>query len=147
MRLTIYMGSYGCVGTHSENLAGICREVASLYSRMDHIMELYKSRLAKVGAPGCSPQRRASAWESTPARLEAWAAGGGFTSCLVAAPSLQPIAVLERLLPLLAPSAPFAIFSNSPLVRSYHPLSQQPTPTPLPTPLPCTLLRVVTCTD
>eukprot|EP00873_Tetraselmis_striata_P045606 jgi/Tetstr1/465870/TSEL_010487.t1 len=74
---------------------------------------------AEGGAPreaeGGQQQRRASAWESTPARLEAWAAGGGFTSCLVAAPSLQPIAVLERLLPLLAPSAPFAIFSNSPL--------------------------------
>uniref|UniRef100_A0A6U1KCN5 tRNA (adenine(58)-N(1))-methyltransferase non-catalytic subunit TRM6 n=1 Tax=Tetraselmis chuii TaxID=63592 RepID=A0A6U1KCN5_9CHLO len=58
---------------------------------------------------------RASPWAASEEQVGRWAASGGFTSCLVAAPALQPIAVMDRLLPLLAPSAPFAIFSNSPL--------------------------------
>lgn len=36
----------------------------------------------------------------------------GFDCCIIAAPSNQPIGILRQLLPLLAPSACFALFSN-----------------------------------
>lgn len=35
----------------------------------------------------------------------------GFTSCVLAAPKLHALALLRRVLPLLAPSAPFVVFS------------------------------------
>ena len=35
----------------------------------------------------------------------------GFGSCIIAAPTLQPLAAVQRLLPLLAPSAFFVVFS------------------------------------
>ena len=41
------------------------------------------------------------------------ASNGGFTSCIIAAPAIEPAAALKRLMPLLAPSAAFVIFSNS----------------------------------
>ena len=43
------------------------------------------------------------------AQLDVIAGGGGFDCAIVAAPALQPAAVLRRLLPLLAPSAPFVV--------------------------------------
>ena len=48
-----------------------------------------------------------------PARLEQLRAlvQPGFDSCLIAAPALQPLAAVERLLPFLAPSAFFVVFS------------------------------------
>jgi tRNA (adenine-N(1)-)-methyltransferase non-catalytic subunit len=36
---------------------------------------------------------------------------GGFNSLIVAAPKLQPAAILQQLLPLMAPSSPFVVFS------------------------------------
>jgi tRNA (adenine-N(1)-)-methyltransferase non-catalytic subunit len=36
----------------------------------------------------------------------------GFTSCLIACPGVQPLALVRRLLPLLAPSAALVVFSN-----------------------------------
>jgi tRNA (adenine-N(1)-)-methyltransferase non-catalytic subunit len=38
-------------------------------------------------------------------------ASEGFTSLILAAPALEPTSVLKKLLPLLAPSAPFAVWS------------------------------------
>ena len=48
-----------------------------------------------------------------PARLEQLRAlvRPGFDSCIVAAPGLQPLAAVQRLLPFLAPSAFFVVFS------------------------------------
>jgi tRNA (adenine-N(1)-)-methyltransferase non-catalytic subunit len=48
---------------------------------------------------------------SAPAALEALVSRGGFTSCIIAAPKLWPAAILAQVLPLLAPSATFAVFS------------------------------------
>lgn len=36
----------------------------------------------------------------------------GFTGCVLAVPGVQPLALLQKVLPLLAPSAAFAVFSN-----------------------------------
>ena len=43
------------------------------------------------------------------ARLQSIARRGGFSSAIVAAPALLPLAALQRVLPLLAPSAPFVV--------------------------------------
>jgi hypothetical protein len=43
------------------------------------------------------------------ARLKSIARRGGFSSAIVAAPALLPLAALQRVLPLLAPSAPFVV--------------------------------------
>ncbi len=36
----------------------------------------------------------------------------GFSCCILAAPQVQPLALLRKVLPLLAPSAAFAVFAN-----------------------------------
>lgn len=36
----------------------------------------------------------------------------GFSSCILASPSIDPSQLLRRVMPLLAPSASFALFSN-----------------------------------
>jgi hypothetical protein len=38
-------------------------------------------------------------------------AGGGFTSCILAAPQLEAVSLLQQVMPLLAPSAPFVMYS------------------------------------
>ena len=50
----------------------------------------------------------------------------GFDCCIVAAPSNHPTGVVKKLLPLLAPSASFAIFSNwqQPLAECHLALQQ-----------------------
>lgn len=51
---------------------------------------------------------------------------GGFDCCIVAAPSNHPTSVMTKLMPLLAPSASFAIFSNwqQPLAECHLALQQ-----------------------
>lgn len=46
----------------------------------------------------------------------------GFNSCIVAAPKLHPTAVMSQLLPLLAPSASFVVYSPwvQPLAECLH---------------------------
>ena len=48
----------------------------------------------------------------------------GFTCCVLACPDVQPSALFSKVLPLLAPSACFAIFSNylQPLAECMHQL-------------------------
>ena len=48
----------------------------------------------------------------------------GFSCCVLACPDVQPMALLRKALPLLAPSACFAIFSNylQPLAECMHQL-------------------------
>lgn len=50
----------------------------------------------------------------------------GFNCCIVAAPSHHPTSVITKLMPLLAPSASFAIFSNwqQPLAECHLTLQQ-----------------------
>jgi tRNA (adenine-N(1)-)-methyltransferase non-catalytic subunit len=62
-----------------------------------------------------------------PAQLSAWAGAGGFTSLLCAAPAFEPLALLQRLLPLLAGGAPFALFANclQPLAEAAEALRAQ----------------------
>lgn len=50
----------------------------------------------------------------------------GFNCCIVAAPANHPSSVMNKLMPLLAPSASFAIFSNwqQPLAECYLALQQ-----------------------
>lgn len=55
---------------------------------------------------------RAAAPAAAPEQLQALLQRGGFGSCIVAAPAVAPLAAIQRLLPLLAPSATFVIFSN-----------------------------------
>ena len=61
------------------------------------------------------PRRQHRAAAATPEQLRSWAGGGGgggggrFTSLLVACPSHCQAELLARLLPLLAPGAPFAV--------------------------------------
>lgn len=47
---------------------------------------------------------------SAPNQLEELVAAG-FNSCIIAAPKLQPASILQQVLPLLAPSSPFVVFS------------------------------------
>lgn len=49
----------------------------------------------------------------------------GFSSCIIAAPQLLPSAILDAVLPLLAPSATFVIFSPymQPLAEALHELT------------------------
>ena len=50
----------------------------------------------------------------------------GFDCCIVAAPSSHPTSVMTKLMPLLAPSASFAVFSNWPqLLAECHLALQQ----------------------
>lgn len=49
---------------------------------------------------------------ASPEQLEAWRRQG-FTSCVIATLGVEPTAAVRRLLPLLAPSATFAVFSTA----------------------------------
>lgn len=64
----------------------------------------------------------------------------GFNCCVLAAPQVQPLALLRKLLPLLAPSAAFAVFSNylQPLAECM--LALQVMLFSYPQPLSCTLV-------
>lgn len=52
--------------------------------------------------------------------MQQWGASG-FTGCILAAPALHPVEAMKHLMPLLAPSAPFVIFSGSLQVRAVAP--------------------------
>lgn len=56
-------------------------------------------------------QQRDAAAAATEALLRS-TCQSGFDCCIIAAPGYQPIGLLRQLLPLLAPSACFALFSN-----------------------------------
>ena len=67
------------------------------------------------------PRERPEGWRSrriesaSPALIRELASPAqGFTSLILAAPALDPSAALAKLLPLLAPSAPFAVWSYAP---------------------------------
>ena len=50
-------------------------------------------------------------------KIDSWSAlvqacSQGFNSCILASPSIDPTQLLRRVMPLLAPSASFALFSN-----------------------------------
>jgi hypothetical protein len=47
---------------------------------------------------------------ATDEQLDSIMAEGGFTSCIIAAPRLHTISVIQEILPLLAPSTPFVVF-------------------------------------
>jgi tRNA (adenine-N(1)-)-methyltransferase non-catalytic subunit len=64
---------------------------------------------AAAGAQGASREGRVQHLNSPEAVDQLLA--GGFNSCIIAAPKLQPTAMLQQLLPLLAPSSPFVVFS------------------------------------
>ena len=72
----------------------------------------------KDGGEGWTPRERPEGWRSK--RIEAASAdrinrlaspSEGFTSLIVASPALDPTSALTKLLPLLAPSAPFCVWS------------------------------------
>ena len=72
----------------------------------------------KDGGEGWTPRERPEGWRSK--RIEAASAdrinrlaspSEGFTSLIVASPALDPSSALTKLLPLLAPSAPFCVWS------------------------------------
>ena len=57
-------------------------------------------------------------------RAAAQACRAGFSCCVLAAPEVQPLLLLRAVLPLLAPSACFAVFHNcvQPLAEAMHQL-------------------------
>ena len=72
----------------------------------------------KDAGEGWTPRERPEGWRSK--RIEAASAdrvaelaspSEGFTSLIVASPALDPSSALTKLLPLLAPSAPFVVWS------------------------------------
>jgi hypothetical protein len=100
------------------------------------------SEAAAAGAAESQQQQQQQAEPGQPAQQAPKRAGGaprssatpellqqllqpGFASCIVAAPRLHPVALLQALLPLLAPSASFAVYSPylQPLAEAQHALS------------------------
>ena len=73
----------------------------------------------------CMREQREAAAEATQELLKG-ICKSGFDCCIVAAPGHHPVSVMTKLMPLLAPSASFAIFSNwqQPLAECHLALQQ-----------------------
>lgn len=98
--------------------AAAAGEVATTAAR-----EAQGRSLAQASRP-VSRNGRAAAPAAAPEQLQAVLQRGGFNCCIVAAPTVAPLAAIQRLLPLLAPSASFVLFSNflQPLTDAMHAL-------------------------